>query len=366
MDTKFVIFVALSVVGLITTVNGVYGLGAHGPTGPSIDGVTVNPSKRVPIPGTTGPIGGGEVNPYPNSNPLPGTGGPIGGGEVNPHPEVEYKILVPYNCKSYNLVFGDIDKEGISLSAKTCFELRDYSGIKGVAGQQWIQGNKVYDGTFTMTPLFGGDNSYGVRVFSDTIGKYEVKINWYLVRSPWEDSGQFSISGGASYYPQPGQLLTLDSITDGEVAGGILADWKPPAPCNYYTDYPIAAVTAKTSESSFPPQNAKDRDIDTKWVSTSTLKPWIKADLGHLVSVCKVLVYWGDGSSHQYRFIVSVSSDGTTFTKVFSGKSAGTLERYSFPNTIARYVRIMVTESTPGDTNSIAQISEMFVNKDPF
>jgi hypothetical protein len=124
-----------------------------------------------------------------------------------------------------------------------------------------------------------------------------------------------------------------------------------------------ASVTAKTSESFFPPQYAIDNNVDTKWVSTSTLKPWIKAELGHGMPISRVKVAWGDGSSHQYRFIVSVSRDGTNFIKVFSGRSAGTgtLERYSFPETWARYVRIMVTESTPGDTNSIAQISEMHV-----
>jgi hypothetical protein len=58
---------------------------------------------------------------------------------------------------------------------------------------------------------------------------------------------------------------------------------------------------------------------------------------------------------------VSVSLDGTSFTNVFSGESAGTGESYSFAGTTARYVRFMVTESTPGDTNSIPQISKMFV-----
>jgi F5/8 type C domain len=148
---------------------------------------------------------------------------------------------------------------------------------------------------------------------------------------------------------------------------GFLRTWKGsetkpnPILCDKLTDITIVGVTAKTSESSFPPQNAIDRYFDTKWVSTSTLKPWIKADLGSQTPICGVQVTWSEGSSHQYRFIVSVSLDGTSFTKVFSGKSAGTSESYSFAGTTARYVRIMVTESTPGDTNSIAQISDMLV-----
>jgi F5/8 type C domain len=166
----------------------------------------------------------------------------------------------------------------------------------------------------------------------------------------------------------------------GPIDGGTLnpyPDGQPnPILCDKLTDIMIVGVTAKTSESSFPPQNAIDRSdtkspdqkahLVTKWVSTSTLKPWIKADLGldyfgHFWPICGVQVTWGEGFSHQYRFIVSVSLDGTSFTKVFSGKSAGISESYSFAGTTARYVRIMVTESTPGDTNSIAQIGDMLV-----
>ena len=138
----------------------------------------------------------------------------------------------------------------------------------------------------------------------------------------------------------------------------------PPNPnaCNFLLAAPkmITDVTAKSSESTFPAKNAIDKNLNTKWMSTSTLKPWIKADLGHEFPVCKVDIAWADGSSHQYRFIISVSSDGTNFVEVFSGNSTGTTnspERYSFAETNARYVRIMLSENT----DSVAQISEMAV-----
>jgi hypothetical protein len=135
-----------------------------------------------------------------------------------------------------------------------------------------------------------------------------------------------------------------------------------PDTCNYIISGPrvIAAITAKSSEEAFKPTNAIDKNLDTKWVSTSTLKPWIKADLGYDLPICKVDIAWADGSSRQYDFIVSVSSDGTNFVKVFSGTSSGTtssLERYSFEETNARYVRVMLSD----DTDSVAQISEMTV-----
>jgi hypothetical protein len=80
--------------------------------------------------------------------------------------------------------------------------------------------------------------------------------------------------------------------------------------------------------------------------------------------VCGVAIAWADGNAHKYSFIVSVSVDGTSFTKVFSGKSSGTsnlTEIYHFPQSIARYIRVMVTQSTPGVGTSIAQISELSI-----
>jgi hypothetical protein len=138
----------------------------------------------------------------------------------------------------------------------------------------------------------------------------------------------------------------------------------PPNPnaCNFWLAAPkrIIGVTAKSSESTFPASNAIDRNLSTKWMSTSTLNPWINADLEHEFPVCKVDIAWADGSLRQYRFIISVSSDGTNFTDVFSGESSGTSnspERYSFEETNARFVRIMLSERT----DDVAQISEMAV-----
>jgi hypothetical protein len=137
----------------------------------------------------------------------------------------------------------------------------------------------------------------------------------------------------------------------------------PPNPnsCNGLIAHPksFTGVTAKSSEDAFPPANAIDKNLQTKWVSTSTLKPWIRVDMGNELPICKVDVAWADEASTQHNFIISVSSDGTNFVKVFSGTSSGTItpERYSFEETTARYVRIMLSD----DTDSIAQISEMAV-----
>jgi hypothetical protein len=68
-----------------------------------------------------------------------------------------------------------------TLPAKTCFEIREYpSEIVGAHAQQWVQGNKVYDGTLSSTPLFGRGDPYSVSIYSNTIGEYKVRLNFYL------------------------------------------------------------------------------------------------------------------------------------------------------------------------------------------
>ena len=59
-------------------------------------------------------------------------------------------------------------------------------------------------------------------------------------------------------------------------------------------------------------------------------------------------------------FDIAVSNDGTSFTKVFSGKSSGTTtaaEKYDFTDTQARYVKITVTGNTQSDWVSISEIT---------
>ena len=133
-----------------------------------------------------------------------------------------------------------------------------------------------------------------------------------------------------------------------------------PGTCN--KNLPVSGVTSSASRSTFPPTNAIDDKLNTKWWSTFIVKPFITLDSGGLKSVCSVDIAWADGSSHPYLFDVSVSTDGTTFTNVLSGTSTGTTtspEKYTFPQTQARYVKITITQSMAGSANSIAQISEI-------
>lgn len=120
--------------------------------------------------------------------------------------------------------------------------------------------------------------------------------------------------------------------------------------------------TSSGNQNSFPPSNAIDNNFNTKWYSTFIEKPWIRVELGALKSICGVDIAWADGNSRQYSFIISVSTDGTGFTDIFTGKSKGTTtssEKYSFSEVQARFVKITITQSHAGIASSIAQISEI-------
>jgi Big-like domain-containing protein/F5/8 type C domain-containing protein len=83
--------------------------------------------------------------------------------------------------------------------------------------------------------------------------------------------------------------------------------------------------------------------------------------LGSSKSICSVDIAWADGNQRQYTFRIETSTDGSSFSNVFSGKSKGTTsspEIYSFDETQARYVRLTITQSHVGSSNSIVQISE--------
>jgi glucose/arabinose dehydrogenase len=127
----------------------------------------------------------------------------------------------------------------------------------------------------------------------------------------------------------------------------------------------IGGITSSGNQNTFPPTNAIDNNINSKWYSTFIVNPSITLDLGSPPkSICSVDIAWADGNSRQYSFVISVSTDGSNFANVFTGKSKGTTtspEKYSFAEAQARFVKITITQSHAGSSRSIAQISEIDV-----
>jgi hypothetical protein len=129
-----------------------------------------------------------------------------------------------------------------------------------------------------------------------------------------------------------------------------------PASCT--TNLPISGATASGSESTHPPTHAIDNNFGTRWANPD-IGSWLRADLGSIQNICSVDIAWYNGFARQYHFIIATSTDGNTFTNVFSGDSSGTTassEKYIIPATDARYVRITINGNTQNNAASIYEL----------
>jgi hypothetical protein len=71
-------------------------------------------------------------------------------------------------------------------------------------------------------------------------------------------------------------------------------------------------------------------------------------------------VVWYNGNERSYNFMIAVSSDGNTFTNIFSGKSSGTTvspETYNLNNVTAKHLKIIVNGNTANNYASIREIN---------
>src|SRR6476620_4459503 len=137
-----------------------------------------------------------------------------------------------------------------------------------------------------------------------------------------------------------------------------VAQSPPPTSSSCDKNAPISAVTANAAQSGNPASAAVDNNLDTRW-SNEGLGSWIRLDLGSEKTVCSLDIAWFKGSERVNSFDVLVSNDGSSFTKIFSGKSSGTTtatEKYNVPDTKGRYVRITFTGNTVNDWVSINEI----------
>ncbi|ADO74388.1 heparin lyase I family protein [Stigmatella aurantiaca] len=103
--------------------------------------------------------------------------------------------------------------------------------------------------------------------------------------------------------------------------------------------------------------NTQDDNLATRW---SHLGPgsWIQYDLGSAKTLSGAAVAWHQGNTRTSPFSLSVSTDGSQFTSVYSGTSSGTTtaaETYRFAEKSARYLRIRVDGNSSSQWSSITE-----------
>lgn len=82
-------------------------------------------------------------------------------------------------------------------------------------------------------------------------------------------------------------------------------------------------------------------------------------DLGSTDTICSVDIAWFSGNQRTSNFVIATSTDGSSFSTVFSGTSSGTTlnsEKYTFSSTDARYVRVTVNGNSQNNWASITEL----------
>ena len=146
-----------------------------------------------------------------------------------------------------------------------------------------------------------------------------------------------------------------DGIADSNIAT-VSITVRDPGTCT--TNLPISSATASASESTHPPTHAIDNNFGTRWANPA-LGSWIRVDLGSTKNICSVDIAWYNGMARQYHFVIATSTTGVGFSNVFSGDSSGTKvspEKYSFPSTGARYVKVTINGNTQNNAASIYEL----------
>src|SRR5918994_664263 len=104
---------------------------------------------------------------------------------------------------------------------------------------------------------------------------------------------------------------------------------------------------------------AFDSDEGTEW-SEDRAGAYLEFDIGAIRSICDIEIQWDKGEERSYNFVVSVSENGTKFKDRIRATSSGNSdlpELYSFPDTMAKQVRLTVYGNSEDETASIKEIS---------
>jgi hypothetical protein len=130
------------------------------------------------------------------------------------------------------------------------------------------------------------------------------------------------------------------------------------APVSYVEATPSASGVSASAHDGNAPGNTVDNSLATRW-SASGDGQWIRYDLGgeRTLGYLKIAVYKGD--SRRNRFELQVSSDGMTWSTVWSGESSGTTtaqETYDFADVSARYVRYLGHGNSGDAWNSLTEV----------
>jgi PKD repeat protein len=157
--------------------------------------------------------------------------------------------------------------------------------------------------------------------------------------------------GPQAVFPQGWAQSILAASTALAVLGSVAAFAATP---------PHLAVVAATAsaDDGHVAANAVDGSLSTRW-SAQGDGQWLRLDLGSVKPIGAVSVAWYQGNQRRSSFDLQTSSDGESWTTVFSGQSSGTtlaLEAYPVTATSGRYLRLVGHGNSTGTWNSVSEV----------
>ncbi|OCT11247.1 hypothetical protein A8709_06085 [Paenibacillus pectinilyticus] len=128
------------------------------------------------------------------------------------------------------------------------------------------------------------------------------------------------------------------------------------------TDVPVLPITYVADSgpvnNGWPGTNAADGNPNTFWSVSG--EQTIDFDLGSVTQVTYAAISWVRGNERQFYFNLLTSTDGVTWTNVYTGPSSGKVggdyEIYDIPDTTARYLRIAVAGSNQSSVTSMTDV----------
>ena len=148
-----------------------------------------------------------------------------------------------------------------------------------------------------------------------------------------------------------------NSLTEVEVYG-TSAGVSPTATPQPSASKQVPVAVRASGDDGNVPANTLDGDLGTRW-SANGDGQWIEYDLGAVKTVAFVKIAFYKGNQRVAFFDVQVSTDGASWTQVYSGQSSGTstaLQTFDFNDTAARYVRIVGHSNTQNSWNSLTEV----------
>ncbi|WP_218033917.1 discoidin domain-containing protein [Paenibacillus koleovorans] len=214
------------------------------------------------------------------------------------------------------------------------------------------------------------NNQYQVRFYGTQIKIYAAKAAHHGIMAVSIDGGaETNVDAYAATRVEQALLYTSPVLTNGQhtlrvrvtgtknsssTGNSISADRVDITTVPDSSSIPISAVAFGSEMTGGLAVYSYDGDTGTRWTNDETLaNAWIRYDLGSVKIIKDVWMMMYNGGTRTYPIRIEVSSDGSTYTQVWSGSTAlnSGLQTINVTDLDGRYVRVSMTAANSQGSN---------------